>query len=69
MQIPGTATSARNGKGEEKNNEKEASDVGKDVPADINEYYAKLDQDEDDDEEAIKNLEVLTFEVSSFCSV
>lgn len=36
-----------------------------DVPEDIDSYYNKLDaNDEDEDEEAIKNLQLLTFEAS-----
>lgn len=34
-----------------------------DIPEDIDQFYEKLAGDEDDDADAIKNLEVLTFEI------
>lgn len=33
------------------------------MPEDIDKFYEKLTADEDDDAEAIKNLEILSFEV------
>lgn len=36
-----------------------------DVPEDIDSFYEKIDGVADEDEEAIKNLQLLAFEVSS----
>lgn len=57
IQIPGT---------QQQQQEAKEKDVKKsNVPEDINSYYGKIDgDDEDEDEEAIKNLQLLTFEVS-----
>lgn len=38
-----------------------------DIPEDIDKFFDKLTGDEDDDAEAIKNLEILTFEVRQEC--
>ncbi|KAM3722491.1 General transcription and DNA repair factor IIH helicase subunit XPB [Dirofilaria immitis] len=57
IQIPGTQQQQQETK--EKNAKK-----SNDVPEDIDSYYGKLDgDDEDEDEEAIKNLQLLTFEI------
>lgn len=57
IQIPGTQQQQQEAK------EKDAK-KSNDVPEDIDSYYGKLDgEDEDEDEEAIKNLQLLTFEV------
>lgn len=37
---------------------------GVDIPEDIGQFYEKLIGDEDDDSQAIKNLEVLSFEIN-----
>uniref|UniRef100_A0A183EC17 Helicase_C_3 domain-containing protein n=1 Tax=Gongylonema pulchrum TaxID=637853 RepID=A0A183EC17_9BILA len=55
LQIPGTQKQQEESK--EKNGENPA-----DVPKDIDSYFGKLDGDDDEDEEAIKNLQLLTFE-------
>lgn len=57
MQIPGTQQQQKEAK--EKDVTKKSN-----VPEDIDSYYGKLDGDDDEDEEAIKNLQLLTFEVS-----
>ncbi|VDO56088.1 unnamed protein product [Onchocerca flexuosa] len=55
IQIPGTQ--------QQETKEKDAK-KSSDVPEDIDSYYGKLDgDDEDEDEEAIKNLQLLTFEI------
>uniref|UniRef100_A0A915Q360 General transcription and DNA repair factor IIH helicase/translocase subunit XPB n=1 Tax=Setaria digitata TaxID=48799 RepID=A0A915Q360_9BILA len=57
IQIPGTQQRQQEAK------EKESGKLN-DVPEDIDTYYGKLDGDDDDeDEEAIKNLQLLTFEI------
>lgn len=38
-----------------------------DVPEDIDKFFEKLAGDEDEDLEAIKNLELLTFEIRQEC--
>lgn len=38
-----------------------------DIPEDIDQFFDKLTGDEDEDAEAIKNLEILTFEVRQEC--
>lgn len=38
-----------------------------DIPEDIDKFFEKLTGDEDEDSEAIKNLEILTFEVRQEC--
>ena len=53
IQIPGTQISKENEEPEKKAN----------VPEDIDEFYGRFDRDDDEDEEAIKNLQLLTFEV------
>ncbi|KAL4003241.1 DNA repair helicase rad25 family protein [Acanthocheilonema viteae] len=56
IQIPGTQQQQQEAK------EKDARKSN--VPQDIDSYYGKLDgDDEDEDEEAIKNLQLLTFEI------
>ncbi|VDN04968.1 unnamed protein product [Thelazia callipaeda] len=56
IQIPGTQKQLQESK------EKEMEKTNE-VPEDINSYYGKLDGDDDEDEEAIKNLQLLTFEI------
>lgn len=51
--IPGTAVSR----------EDDVSDKKTEVPDDINEFYGRFEHDDDEDEEAIKNLQLLTFEI------
>ncbi|VDD92592.1 unnamed protein product [Enterobius vermicularis] len=53
IQIPGTQISKENEEPEKKAN----------VPEDIDEFYGRFDRDDDEDEEAIKNLQLLTFEI------
>lgn len=48
------------------NGKSNAEDKG-DIPEDIDQFYEKLAGDEDEDAEAIKNLEVLTFEIRQEC--
>ncbi|MCP9257535.1 DNA excision repair protein haywire [Dirofilaria immitis] len=56
IQIPGTQ--------QQQQETKEKMQKSNDVPEDIDSYYGKLDgDDEDEDEEAIKNLQLLTFEI------
>lgn len=47
--------------------EKPNSQEKTNIPEDIDQFYEKLAGDEDDDAEAIKNLEVLTFEIRQEC--
>lgn len=54
IQIPGAQQVKEAEEGEKEEN----------VPEDIHQFYGKLEGEEDDDDEAIQNLQLLTFEVS-----
>lgn len=59
IQIPGTQQPQQQ---QQEAKEKEGGKSGE-IPKDIDSYYGKLDGDDDEDDEAIKNLQLLTFEV------
>lgn len=52
---------AKSGTEKEKNSE-EAKNNGKEIPEDIDKFYEKLTGDDEEDAEAMRNLEVLAFE-------
>lgn len=60
--LPGTSNTQQQQSGATSAENKEGEGTSA-VPDDITKYYNKIDGEEDDEEEAMKNLEVFTFEV------
>ncbi|VDK26327.1 unnamed protein product, partial [Anisakis simplex] len=45
------------------NAEQTEQEKNEEIPEDIHQFYGKLEGEEDDDDEAIQNLQLLTFEI------
>ena len=70
IDFPSAASSSENAGGKKAKEAEATAEPGgsaKEVPEDIDQFYEKLTGDDDDDAEAMRNLEVLAFEVRQEC--